>query len=112
MGDYEKLIVNAEVRVNEKELKAKIEELGLLDSAYHCSGVAKYINRAYPEDPVQLILVGQTKYGRGQDEFLDWLTPHVVQGSGADEVWSIQFSEYTGNPTLRRMRESKDDERI
>jgi hypothetical protein len=106
MGDYTKLIVHANVRVPEDKLREKIEELGLCTSAYHCDGVIESIGprSGYGEAPyIALTLVGQTKWGCGQDEFLDWLAPFVIQGSGPKDAWSIQFTEYSAEPVIRTM---------
>lgn len=106
MGDYTKLIIHAEVRIKEEELKTKIEELGLCDSAYHCGGIVKdiykdpyYFNKISDQpDILYLTLIGQTKYSRGQSKFIDWLTPYVVRGSGPASIWAMQFSEYSDMP--------------
>ena len=113
MGDYNKLIVSCTVKVeNEKELNDKIEELGLGSSAYQSQ---ERIVSIIPNDwhhrkgCLNLILVGQTKYGRGQDEFCKWLKPYVVQGSGENEVYAISFSEYSDTPTMWKLQESEEN---
>ena len=111
MGDYQKIIVNAEVNCDRAELEAKIGELGLLESAYHCGGLIEDIKSStYRAPHSSLVLVGQTKYGRGQEEFLDWLEPFVTDGSGPGEIWSIQISEYTPTPTFRSLHSMKPED--
>ncbi len=104
MGDYTKLIVHAEVRCSKQELLEQLEELHLNESAYHCDGVVEHIEES--RERLNITLVGQTKYGRGQEEFIEWLRPHVLQGSGPDDVFAIQFCEYDGEPCLYRKRNS------
>lgn len=102
VGDYTKLIVNAEVRIDEALLREKIKELNLCTSAYHCSGNVEFIEKGanrFDEGLLRLILVGQTKWGDRQGEFLDWLRPFVAQGSGSKECYAMQFSEYQDEPT-------------
>lgn len=111
MGDYNKLIVSCTVRVpDRKVLEQKIEELGLYDSAYQSQEHIESIQESTwdsKKDILNLILVGQTKYGRGQKEFLDWLEPFVVQGSGENEMWAFQMSEYCTSPTVRALRKEE-----
>lgn len=104
MGDYVKLIVNAEVKVSRSELEAKIDELDLCESAYHCGGLIRDLSSSTyrkHSDYTTLILIGQTKWGNRQAEFLDWLAPYVRDGSGPAEAWAIQFDEYSPEPILR-----------
>lgn len=106
MGDYTKLIVHEEVNAPKKELKDKIKELGLYESAYHCDGVVESVEdsayyKGYQENHINLTLVGQTKYGRGQNEFLDWLEPYIRQGSGVKGIWAFQIDEYGTEPNYR-----------
>ena len=106
MGDYTKLIVHCECTADPKKLKDKITELHLYESAYHCDGLVEQVDML--RYGLSVTLVGQTKYGRGQKEFLDWLAPFVIQGSGADGCWAIQFNEYSAAPTLRFLRQVTD----
>lgn len=98
MGDYTKLIVHAEVKCSKDDLLKQLEELHLLDSAYHCDGVVEHIEEN--GKILNITIVGQTKYGRGQKEFIDWLQNYVVQGSGEDDVFAMKFSEYGREPEL------------
>lgn len=109
MGDYSKLIVSCTVKVPKEELEAKIAELPLTDSAYQSQERVISIepnSSSYRKDCLNLIIVGQTKFGRGQHEFCEWLKPYVVQGSGENEVFAISFSEYSDQPALWKMREA------
>lgn len=108
MGDYSKLIVACTVKASASdELKNKIEELGLGDSAYQSQERVISIEPTTwrKNGALNLVLVGQTKYGRGQSEFCEWLRPHVIQGSGEDDVFAISFSEYCSVPRLWKLRE-------
>lgn len=111
MGDYVKLIIDAEVRVSREALEHKLDELPLCVSAYHSEGFVKEIQA--PEygdkDRFMLVVVGQTKYGRGQEEFLNWLKPFVTQGSGPSEIWAFQINEYTSKPTVWEMHPETTD---
>lgn len=103
MGDYVKLIVNCEVKVDKEQLEKEINKLSLGSSAYHCDGVVESIKHGeytYNKDFIKLSLIGQTKWGNGQNEFLEWLTPFVKQGSGRREIFAIQIDEYTSDPKL------------
>jgi hypothetical protein len=109
MGDYKKLIVACNVK---KEVKAKleeeVEELGLYQSAYHSQEVVISIEEQENwSKQLNVVLVGQTKWGNGQDEFLNWLKPHVTQGSGTTDVFAIQFDEYSDEPKLWKMDERR-----
>lgn len=107
MGDYTKLIVHADARVDETELRAKVDELRLDDSAYHCGGVVVDIKRSTWRHAqmdgelhtLHVVLVGQTKWGGRQSEFLKWFEPFVVGGSGEHEIWAFQIWEY-GQPKV------------
>lgn len=108
MGDYNKLIVACTVKGSVKEeLKAEIEKLGLYNSAYQSQEVVISIE---PNDwhhrkgDLNLVLVGQTKYGRGQEEFCEWLEPHVLQGSGKNDVFAMSFREYSDEPRIWKAR--------
>lgn len=103
MGDYTQLIVNAAVSLAHpkefyEELEAKV--LNLRGSSfYHCGGAPSICefgeNHAYKT----VSLMTQTKDGRGQEEFLMWLKPHVKAGMGEKEIWAIQIWE-SGEPKL------------
>jgi hypothetical protein len=89
MGDYTKLIVSAvAIGVTKEEVEAKIKELGPSSSYYH----ATFANR------VEISIICQTKYGRGQQEFLEWMQPFVKDGSGPNDIWAIQMDEYSVTP--------------
>lgn len=109
MGDYCKLIVSCTVRKKiEEELKVKIKELGLDDSAYQSQERIESIKQnTWHDDNLDLILIGQTKWGDRQKEFCEWLKPHVVQGSGRNEVYAMSFSEYSDEPTLWKLTEGE-----
>jgi hypothetical protein len=116
MGDYNKLIVACTVKdtVTQDELKTKIEELSLGSSAYQSQ---EHVISIEPNDwPHRkgfhnLVLVGQTKYGRGQTEFCEWLRPHVAQGSAENDVFAVAFTEYDDVPQLWKMDERRPHER-
>ncbi len=105
MGDYTKLIVDATVAVPRDELEAEISDLHLNDSAYHSSNYIKQIKEGFKSGELELLLVGQTKWGINQDEFLGWLKPFVIQGSGNGDCYAMQFTEYEREPTCWFMRE-------
>lgn len=107
MGDYTKLIVTCQVEVEETLLREKVRELGLSSSAYHSQETIEHIGKndwhmRQGANAFDLILIGQTKYGRGQQEFLKWLEPFVVDASGPTEIWAFQIDEYQADPTLWR----------
>lgn len=99
MGDYSKLIVSCSIKKEAKELLVdKLEEFQLYESAYHSSETATVMEDDGKE--VNIVLVGQRKWGDGIDDFCDWLRPHVTQGSGENDVYAIVFDEYSGLPKL------------
>ncbi len=105
MGDYVKLIVHAEVTCTKEEVETAIKEiLRPTESAYHCDDAIPQLDRGV------FTLAVQTKYGRGQDEFLKWLKHFVVQGSGPSSVYAMQFSEYSVDPTFHRLRNLTDED--
>jgi len=108
MGDYTKLIVNCDVKgLSIKQLNAAIDELGPSTSAYHCGAGVRMIEKASCSmGELELTLVCQTKYSRGQKEFLDFLLPHVAQGSGSGNIWAIQIYE-SGTPIIYQMSQEK-----
>jgi len=107
MGDYNKLIVACTVKGSiEKELRAEIEELGLYDSAYQSQEKIISIEPnkwGHREGELNLIMVGQTKWGSGQREFCEWLRPHVIQGSGENDVYAMSFSEHSDQPQMWKL---------
>ena len=114
MGDYSKVIVECTVKVKKEDLEAKVSELGLGVSAYQSEGWATII-KPCNQDPdcehFDLVLVGQAKYERGVEEFLGWLKPHVIQGSGTGELYAMVISEYEYAPRcfhLRTKESAKD----
>ncbi len=102
MGDYTKLIIHAEVRCSKQELEEKLEELRLGESAYHCDGVVQHVEE-FP-GVLNITIVGQTKWGDRQQEFIDWLKPYVWHGSGPADVFAMQFDEWGGEPILTGVR--------
>lgn len=111
MGDYTKLIVNADVRgVAASEIREKIAELGPSSSAYHCGQVVIAVEEdSFSKGTFGVTLVCQTKYGVGQEEFLKWLEPFVVDGSGVEEIWAFQIYEW-GRPKIWAKRPMTDKE--
>lgn len=111
MGDYSKLIVACTVKGEIKEeLNAKVKELGLGDSAYQSQEQVISIEENewhHRKGDLNLVLVGQTKYGRGQDEFCEWLRPYVIQGSGENDVFALSFSEYSDTPDIWKLMNEK-----
>ncbi len=103
MGDYNKLIVACTVKGTVKEeLETKVKELNLYSSAYQSQEQVESIKPgswSHTEKDLEVILVGQTKWGNGQREFCEWLRPHVIQGSGENDVYAMSFSEYGDTPT-------------
>ena len=102
MADWEKLIVSCTANCDFYELDRQLLALNLGTSCYHSGEVVQVIERChYPESDrdLYITLVGQTRYGRGQDSFLRWLKPFVKQGSGAHQWFAIQMDEHT-LPTL------------
>lgn len=108
MGDYNKLIVSCSIKKEAKEaLIEKLEEFNLYDSAYHSS---EQITSIVDDDKeVNVILVGQRKWGDGIREFCEWLKPYVTQGSGQNEVFAMEFSEYATKPTLYTLNEEPEE---
>lgn len=104
MGDYCKLIVSCTVSGEIKdELEERIEDLELTDSAYQSQEQIVSIQpNNWPSkiSQLNLILIGQTKWGEGQEEFCEWLRPYVMQGSGASDVFAMSFSEYSNIPRI------------
>lgn len=104
MGDYTKLIVSCQVSVPKEELVEKIAQLRLSSSAYHSDESAEVIQPSeWREGCLDLVLVGQTKWGNGQEEFLRWLQPFVVCGSGPGDLWAFQINEYFKIPIMWAM---------
>jgi hypothetical protein len=111
VGDYCKLIVACKVKGTVKdELKNKIEELRLGSSAYQSQEqiVSIELSKWGDRKDLDVIVVGQTKWGNGQEEFCQWLRPHVLQGSGEGEVYAMSFSEYSDEPQVWKLRESHE----
>lgn len=75
MGDYNKLIVACTVKGEIKEkLEVEIEELRLCTSAYQSQERIVSIEPGewhHSKEELNVIIVGQTKYGRGQHEFCE-----------------------------------------
>jgi hypothetical protein len=116
MGDYNKLIVACTVKGEIKEeLKAKVEELGLNSSAYQSQEIVISIEPNpwhHRKEDLNVVLVGQTKYGRGQSEFCAWLKPHVLQGSGENDVFAIAFTECSDTPMIWKLDAQTDEHEI
>ena len=109
MGDYSKLIVSCTVKPEiEEELKAKIEELSLCTSAYQSDEFIVNLKQSdlRSRDCLDVIIVGQTKWGHRQSEFCEWLRPHVIQGSGLNDVFAMSFSEYSDEPIIWKIGNS------
>lgn len=105
MGDYNKLIIACSIKAGVKErLEAEISELGLCDSAYQSSEQIVSIELdKYSKHELNVIIIGQTKYGNGQDAFCEWLRPYVTQGSGENDVYALSFSEYSDTPQMWKL---------
>lgn len=105
MGDYNKLIVSCNVKSEiKKELLDKLEDFQLYDSAYQSQECITSIeeNRR-GKGGLNVILIGQRKWGDGIKEFCNWLRPFVLQGSGENDVFAMEFSEYSISPILYEM---------
>lgn len=113
MGDYNKLIVSCTVKGSIKEeLNSKIEELSLSTSAYQSQESIISIEENdwhHRKGHLNLILVGQTKYGERQDEFCEWLRPYVIQGSGENDVFAMSFNEWSDEPKIWKFTEKIKD---
>ena len=113
MGDYNKLIVACTVKgTSKEELKQKVDELGLYSSAYQSQEVVISIESNdwhHRKGDLNVVLVGQTKYGRGQNEFCDWLRQHVIQGSGENDVYAMSFNEYTDEPQVWKLADASGE---
>lgn len=112
MGDYNTQIISAGIkRVDDdllEELRSEIlSRLGLCDSAYHATAPFLEIRNWHHQTNISMIT--QAKYNRGVEEFLDWLEPVVIDGLGQNETWAINFSEYSNNPTMRKLNSIEED---
>jgi len=116
MGDYNALIVSAGIkRIDDDKLedfkKEILDRIGLCDSAYHAT--SPFISVENCHFQTTLSMITQAKYNRGVDDFLDWLEPQVIDGLGPEQVWSINYSEYFNEPTIRKKSpdtsENKDE---
>ena len=98
MGDYTKLIVNCTVRdikSCEKFSEEILERLPLCTSAYHCRGeLLEIVQDVVHKKVYHVTFVTQAKYGKGIDEFIEWLGPKVVQGFGNDSIFAFEVDEY------------------
>lgn len=107
MGDYNKLIVACTVSGKIKdELKERVKDLNLYNSAYQSQEVVISIEPNdwhHREGDLNVVLVGQTKWGNGQLEFCEWLKPHVIQGSGENDVYAMSFNEYSDTPQMWKL---------
>lgn len=107
MGDYTKLIVNCSIKKTENTdtLKEEIlSRIGLTTSAYHCGGELLDISNDW-HHRTDITLVTQCKYGRGVDEFIEWLEPQVIGGFGPNDIWAIVCSEYDEKPIIHQKLE-------
>ncbi len=107
MGDYNVQIISARIKkpptLDDNQLREEIlERLPLCDSAYH--GTNPFVNVGTDSIGTYVSLITQAKWNRGVNEFLDWFEPMVCQGIGEDDVWSINYSEYSGEPTIRKTK--------
>ena len=113
MGDYVKLIVNCSVakKSDEEATEFRNQVLeagrGLLTSAYHCGGEVCHVSNSW-HHRTDLVYVCQFKYGDGLPEFLAWLEPQVIDGSGDGEAWAIVFTEYEKEPKIHYMKNKED----
>ncbi len=108
MGDYSKLIVSCTTEgLKEEQLREKLEDFQLYDSAYQSQEKVISIEKGSwhhtKEDGLEIVLVGQRKWGDGISDFCKWLKPFVRQGSGENEVFAMEFSEYSTSPKLYTM---------
>jgi hypothetical protein len=104
MGDYSKLIVSCTTNkgLKKEQLLEKLEDFQLYDSAYQSQEKVISIEKGR-EDGLEIVLVGQRKWGRGIEDFCEWLRPFVAQGSGDNDVFAMEFSEYCTSPRLYTM---------
>ena len=110
MGDYCKLIVSCEVKaVAKEELAVEVEKLRLVNSAYHSDERLVHV-QTNADGQLDVIIVGQTKWGDRQKEFLDFLRPFVIKGSGPNYVFAMQFSEYSVEPKLFSLLDYKNED--
>lgn len=105
MGDYSKLIVSCTVKSEiKKELTKRLEDFKLYASAYQSQERIVSIEESEWGN-LNLILIGQRKWGDGIEDFCNWLKPYVLQGSGENEVFAMEFSEYSTSPKLYTIRD-------
>lgn len=111
MGDYNKLIVNCGIKkIKDEEIDSLKEglkdKIGLCSSAYHAGGEIIHVDNDW-RHRTDITIVTQCKYGRGIEEFIDWLKPQVIDGVGEGEVFAMNFSEYSVEPILYKMEQSE-----
>jgi hypothetical protein len=101
MGDYNKLIVNCNLRDvgNVEDFETEVRKrIGSTTSAYHCGGELLEVRPYFGKYSLSLIV--QCKYGRGIEDFLEWLKPNVLQGMGPAGAYAIEFTEYSAKPKV------------
>lgn len=105
MGDYNVQIINARVNVPKKYASRFREEilrrLPLIDSAYHATAPFLEVDTSFD---TTVSMITQTKYNKGVEEFLDWFKDYVLQGIGSNDIWSINYSEYSSVPETRSVK--------
>lgn len=104
MGDYTKVIINCSIKkLADSEVEAFkaafLEKAYLCSSAYHCGGELFEIQNDW-HHRTDISFITQLKYGRGLEEFIDWLRPQVTNGMGDADAFGISFTEYQKEPTL------------
>ena len=110
MGDYTKVIVNCAIKkIDENRIegfrKEFLDKAYLCSSAYHCGGELLEIDNDWHHRS-DITFVTQLKYGRGLEEFIEWLKPLVIQGMGENDAFALVFSEYQKEPTLYYMEDN------
>lgn len=97
MGDYTKIIIHAEYKGSKNHLMTALLDLRLCDSAYHCGGVIESVEKN-SRGNYDITIIGQTKYGGRQENFIDWITPFIHRGFGSKNLFAMQFDEYSDAP--------------
>jgi hypothetical protein len=107
MGDYTKIIVNCSLKKTEdlESLRREIyERLPLISSAYHCGGEILQVGNEW-HHRTDITLVAQAKYGRGIQEFIEWLRPQVIDGFGEGDIFAVVASEHCEIPRFYKRDE-------
>lgn len=103
MGDYNVQIISAGIkRIDDDKLEEFKNELKnrlpLTDSAYHATAPFISVNNWHHQTNVSIIV--QSKYDIKAKEFRAWFESQVIDGIGLRDAWSVNFSEYTAEPTI------------